>query len=123
MRLAVGEDAGEGCEINTIRLEIEGLDAGNGLPEIGINTTGVDPGIDGSDACRFAVDCALGLAKGGVAAVLKLAGDVRRHAGVPEFIGGLRLRDDVEVDTLEILREGEGADRLVGRGAYTEGVV
>ena len=65
---AVCEQAGEGCEVNAVGLEVEGLNAGDGFPEIGVEATGEDPRINGGYACRFAVDGDFSFAECGIAA-------------------------------------------------------
>jgi hypothetical protein len=67
---AVGEDSCEGCEIDAEGLEVEGLDAGDWFPEIGVDAAGINPGIDGSYSGRDAVDADFGFSVAGAAAAL-----------------------------------------------------
>ncbi len=121
---AVREQAGKGGEVDAIGLQVEGLDAGDGLPQVGVETAGVDPGVDGSDTGRNAVDGDLGFAESGVAIVLQRTGDARGHVRVPELIGGLRLRDDVQVSAGNIARQARKCDALlIGEGVEEGGLV
>jgi hypothetical protein len=55
VRLPVAQDSGEWRQINAIGFEVEGLHAGDGNPQAGIDAAGVDPGIDRRDSgllCR-----------------------------------------------------------------------
>ena len=120
---AVAEESGEGREIDAIGFEVESLDAGDGLPQIRVEAAGEDPGIDRRDACGLAVDGDFGLAEGGVAAALEFACYVVGDAEVPELIADLALRDDVEVDLLDVAWEVERSGGLVGGGVERDGAV
>lgn len=120
---AIAEQAGEGCEVNAVGLEVEGLDAGDGLPQKGVDAAGEDPWEDGSNAGGFAVDADFGFAEGGVATGFEFAGNRSGDAQIPELVADLALGDDVEVDLLDVAREVEGGGGLVGGGVEGYGAV
>ena len=97
------------------------MHAGNGTPEERIDAARVNPGINGGEACGLAIDGDFGFAKTGAAATEEFTRDVVGDAGVPEFVVGLALGDDVEIGALDIGREGDGAGKLVGGGVQKSG--
>jgi hypothetical protein len=121
--VAVSEETGEGREVDAVGFEVEGLDAGDWLPEEGIDAAGIDPRGDRRYSSSFAVDADFGLAEGGVAAGFELVCDGAGDAEIPELVADLALRDDVEEDLLDVAREVEGGAGLVGSGVEGDGAV
>ena len=105
--IAIVKQCGEGREVDLIRSEVHGLNAGDRDPEIGIDAAGEDPGIDGRDASRSAVNSDFAFTEGGVCAAFQFVGDIVGNAGVPEFIFVLALSEDVEEGALDIGGESE----------------
>src|SRR5271167_1837327 len=113
MRLAIAQHSGEGCEVNTIGLEVEGVNTRNRTPEIRVNAAGVNPGIDGRDAGRLSINAHFPFAEAGRAAIVKLTRNIVGRAGVPELIVALTLREDVKIDAFYVGRQREGCRELV----------
>jgi hypothetical protein len=100
--LAVVEQGREWREVDAVGQEVHGLNSGDRAPQIGIDASGVDPGIDGGYAGGSAVDGDFGFAEGGAAATLEFSGNVVGDAAVPEFVIGLALGKDVEEDGSDV---------------------
>ena len=83
------------------------MNAGDGNPEVGIDASGKDPGIDGRDAGGSAVDGDFAFTESGVGAAFEFIGNVVGDAGVPEFVVMLALGKDIEEDALDVGGEGE----------------
>ncbi len=108
VRLAVAEHPRERGEIDAIGEEIQRLDARDRTPEQRIDGAGEQPRVDRRDAGRLAVDRHLRLAERGPRATEENARHVVRHAGEPELVARLALRDDVEIGRLDVGRQREG---------------
>ena len=121
--LAIAQDSSEGRQVHAIGHQIEGLDAGDGNPEKGVNTAGEDPRVDGRDPSRLAVDADVHLAKGTVATGVD--SDVLhavRQAEEPLFFVVLALCNDIKVSSLNTGWKGEGL-RQLRRGCVELGAV
>src|ERR1035438_5284079 len=102
MWLAIAEGRGEGSQVDAVGNEVQSLHARDREPEPGIDASGVDPGEDRGDAGGGTVDGDFSFAVAGVAATEEFTGDVVGNAGVPEFVGILTLRVDIEIGVLDI---------------------
>src|SRR5258708_37236572 len=102
MGLAVAEQASKRREIHAVGDKIQRLDARNRSPQIGINSTGVDPRVDGSNCGWLPVDRDFPLAERSCSTALKLIRNIVRDTGVPELIVRLALRVYVEEGALDI---------------------
>jgi len=119
--LAVAEQGRERREVHAIGNEVQRLHAGDGEPEEGIDAAGENPGEDGRDSGGLAIDGNFSFTEGGVAAAEQFARDIVGHAGVPELVVGLALREDVEIRVLDVRRKCEGAGERAGGGVEGDG--
>src|ERR1700733_5220156 len=114
MLSAVGQKAGKGTQTDAVRLEVEGLPSGNRLPKKGVDPACEYPRGYRSDTGRLSVDRDLGLAKGSIAATLKVGSLIIGHTEIPELVIRLALRNHVKIDALGIGREAECLSNLIG---------
>src|SRR5450755_3272296 len=121
MGLAVVEQGGKGREVDAVGLEVHGLNSRDGTPEVRIDASGVDPGIDGCDAGGSAIDSDFGLTESGAGAALEFSGDVVGDAGIPEFVVGLALGEDVEIEIRDVGGKGQGLLKKIGGGVESDG--
>jgi len=119
--LAVVEHGREWRQVDAVGQEIHGLNSGDGAPQIRIDASGVDPGIDGGYSGGSAVDGDFGFAEGGAAAALEFSGNVVGDAAVPEFVVGLALGKDVEVDARDVGGKRQRLFEQVGGGVEGNG--
>src|SRR6266849_2011 len=119
--LTVVKQGGERRQVDTVGQEVHGLNAGDGTPQIRIDASGVDPGIDGRYSGGSAVDGDFGFAEGGAGAALEFSGHVVGDAAVPEFVAGLALGKDVEIDVRNVGRKRQSLFEQVGRGVEGDG--
>src|SRR5579864_3906322 len=117
VRLPVAEQAREGCKVNAIRSEIQRLHAGDGTPQQRIDSAGVYPRIDWSNARRCAINGDLAFAESAAAAALQFISYIIGHACVPELIARLALRDNINKRALNIGRKSKSlCQRTAGVG-------
>src|SRR5277367_6604030 len=100
--LAIAKDTREGREVDAVGQQVQGLHAGDGDPEAGIDATGVNPRKDWRHAGGFAVDADVYLAEGGVTAEAYLACRVVGQAEEPLLLFVLALREHVDISALDI---------------------
>ncbi len=121
VRLTVIKSRGERRQVDPIGFEVEGLNARNGDPKVRIDATGVDPRIDGGDARGTAIDRDFGFAESGARTALKLVGNIVGDAGVPEFVVGLALGEDIHKYGADVGRQSEGFGEKIGAGVKADG--
>jgi hypothetical protein len=114
VRLAVVEERREGCEVDAIGPEIHSLNAGDRAPEIRVDAASVDPRIDGGDAGGGSIDGDFGFAERCAGAAEEFVSNIVGHAGVPEFVVGLALGEDIEEDSRDVGGEGKRLFEKVG---------
>ena len=96
MGLAIVKQRHEWRQVDAVGVEVHGLNSRNRTPEIGVDASGVDPGIDRSDSCGSAINRHLRFAERRAGATEEFVGHIVGNAGVPEFVIGLALGEDVE---------------------------
>ena len=107
VRLAVIEDARKRGQIHPVRHEVQGLDAGNGTPQIRVNAAGVNPRVDRRNSGRAAVYGDLGFAERRAAVVFQRGLERVGHAQVPELVTSLALRDQIQIRADRVGRKSE----------------
>jgi len=121
VRLTIVENAGEGREVDAIRFEVQRLHAGNRDPEEGIDASGVDPGIDGSDSGGITIDCDFRFAEGGAAAAFEFGSNVVGNAGVPELVAGLALGENIKEKRSDVSGQRQSLFEQAGGAAESDG--
>ncbi len=103
--LSIIQPSGKRSQIEAIRDKIERLNSGDRSPEIRINSSSVDPGIDRSHACRLGINADLHFSKSSTSVGNEFLGNIVRYVRVPEFVAPLALRKNIEISALNIFRK------------------